>query len=462
VNKEKTVNVKMEGVRPIQAESAERSVLGGMLNEVEVVDLAAERLLPNDFFNPGNKAIFSAMTELRAAGQAVDSVTVSQFLSDHKILDQVGGAGYVVELSMGVLSLVSVPTSIETVRTKAMLRDIQQMAFRAVYMVDELQHDPALVVQTVEKDLQAILNRNSQNAGAKRWMPAKDLVVEAIGAMETAIQRKASGLKMGLYTGLESLDYFTSGPMPGEFWVIAGLPGDGKSALALQFAIAIASKDKKGVGVVSLEMDRKEWLLRAFSGVSGVNIRKMREGSMTDGELLSIAGEGGWGDWMAGLPLFLEDGHDMNNLTIFRSACRKLKQEHDVACIIVDYIQLLSEGSADKKNRREEEVAAISRTIKALARELSIPIIGLAQLNRNAANGSPSIHHLRESGSLAADPDTVLLLSRQECSEDQMTEGLYPTTITIGKQRNGPAGIDIATIFQGRYCRFIESARVAK
>ncbi len=467
----KTIQIQLEGLAPIHSADAERAVLGAMLSDPEhVIDQATEVLATEDFFNPAHQELYRTLGEMRNKGMPIDPVTVLQYLEDRKLDEAIGGAPVLGELAAGVLSVLTAPQHIQTVRAKSILRHLQQACARIVYNAQERQHELEEVLDEAEKLVFEITDRGVTQTIAE---PRK-VVVKTIEMIERTCELK--GRYDGLATGFDELDQLTTGFKEGEMIVIAARPGVGKTALALTMAKNFLKerycKDqdrfvKPGhpVGIFSLEMSAQQLMLRLLASMANVRLQAIREGSLskTDLDSLSmVAAE------VAELPIYIDES-SMLTVNQLRAKARRMRQMHKVEIIIIDYLQLLTSTSEKARDNRQVEVAEISRGIKALARELKIPIIVLAQLNRKPEEGNqePAIHHLRESGSIEQDADVVMLLSRafeKDQDDEAMADkrgNVFRAKLNIAKQRNGPTD-KIDLLFHGEYTRYESMPRQLK
>jgi len=457
------VSIQLEGLPAIHSLDSERSVLGAMLSDPEhLIDMASEQLRAEDFFHPAHQVLFSILLEMRNTGKPIDPATVFQYLDDRKLADSVGGAPLLGELSAGVISMLTAPEHIKTVRNKSLLRHLQQACAQIVYSAQERQHEVEAVLDEAESQIFKI----TETGVSQSFLSAQKVVPGTIEIIERTIAMK--GKYEGLATGIDELDQMTTGFKPGEMIVVAARPGVGKTALALTFAKNFLKEryDEKlerfikpghPVGFFSLEMSAQQLMLRLLASYSNVSLQSMREGRLSQQELdaLSVVAEE-----VAGLPLHIDES-SMLNIGQLRAKGRRLKQMHKVSALIIDYLQLLSSTSEKARDNRQVEVAEISRGIKGLARELEIPIIVLAQLNRKPEEGNqdPALHHLRESGSIEQDADIVMLLSRKfEKEEGEAPCAPFKATLHVAKQRNGPTG-KVDLVFHGAYTRYESAPR---
>ncbi|MDD5262023.1 MAG: replicative DNA helicase [Methylacidiphilales bacterium] len=460
----KNVSFSIEGLPAIHSPEAERSVLGAMLSDPDqIIDLAeSSGLTFNDFFQPAHQELFKALTDMRSRGMAIDPVTLLQYLDDRKLGDTVGGPALLGELSAGVVSVLTAPSHIQTVRQKSILRHLQQACAKIVYDSQDRQHEVDEVLDEAEKIIFEIADRGVTNSTVK----PKELVLKTIEIIERTMKMK--GRYDGMATGFNELDKLTTGFKAGEMVVIAARPGVGKTALALSMAKNFISKryDEKldrfvepgyPVGFFSLEMTAEQLMLRMLASCANVKLQSIRDGKMSHQDLEGITI---MAEQVATMPLYVDES-SMLSINQLRAKARRMKKMFGIQVLIIDYLQLLTSTSEKARDNRQVEVAEISRGIKALAKELAIPIIVLAQLNRKPEEGNqePALHHLRESGSIEQDADVVMLLSRVfDKDSDESSRSGYKATLNIAKQRNGPTD-KIQLRFLGEYTRYEDEPR---
>ncbi|MFH1067392.1 MAG: replicative DNA helicase [bacterium] len=468
------VSIKLEGLPAIQSAESERSLLGAMLSDpTAVVDQAMEeKIRPEDFFNPAHQELFRALTGMRNANMPIDPGTVLQYLEDRKLTDIVGGPALLGELAAGVVSVLTAPAHMKTVRQKSLLRHLQQVCAQIVYHIHEKQHD----VEGIMDEAESLIFGITDKAVSQSISSSRQVVESALELVEKIKKSKSKGLYSGIPSGFDALDALTTGFKPGEMIVIAARPGMGKTALALSMAKNFIKEryDEKEdrflkpgyrVGVFSLEMTNQQLMLRLLASHANLGLQKIREGNLSESDLRGLRDIA---DEVAEMPLFLDES-SMLTVSQLRAKARRMKQLYGVEIFIVDYLQLLTSSSEKARDNRQVEVSEISRGIKALALELKIPIIILSQLNRRPeeGRGEPALHHLRESGSIEQDADVVMLLSRVENNAGEPEtikhgEGFATKyRLNIAKQRNGPTD-SVNLLFHGMYTRFDSMPREAK
>jgi replicative DNA helicase len=441
----------------LYSQEAERAVLGSMMARPDVViDQVTEKLRRDDFFVPAHQELFDTFVAMRDALIPVDITTTHQYLIDGKLADVVGSPGILAELINGFASHLNVGSYINIVREKSILRQLQETCSTIVQDIADHTDSVVEVLDRAEGGIFAIADQ----AMTQSTVRARDEIEKAIQLIESFQKKK--GKLIGIPTGFAKLNALTTGWQNGDMVVLAARPGVGKTALALTFARHAMNarydeerddwvKPGYGVGIFSLEMTNAQLMLRLLSSYASESMQQVRQGTLDEQQLQKlkmIAEE------MKTYPLFLDDS---SYLTIhqLRAKARRMKDLYGIDLLIIDYLQLLHSESDQAKDSRQNEVAEISRGIKALAKELKIPIIVLAQLNRKSeeANAEPALHNLRESGAIEQDADVVMMLHREKVEEDAPPTPMMPYKLIIAKQRNGPTDkLDI--IYHAPYTRF--------
>ncbi|MFZ5806392.1 MAG: replicative DNA helicase [Verrucomicrobiota bacterium] len=469
-----TVEVKLEGMPAIHSLESERSLLGAMLSEPEtVIDEAVDKgLRAEDFFNPAHQELFRALQDMRNKSTPIDTSTVLQYLADRKLTETVGGAALLGDLAAGVVSVMTAPAHIRTVRQKSILRRLQHACTKIVYDAHERQHDVDAVVDEAESLIFGI----TDHAASQQISSSRQVVDQALELIVHIAKHRGKGLYSGIPSGFDDLDRLTTGFKGGEMIVLAARPGVGKTALALSMAKNFVKEryDEKEdrfvkpghrVGIFSLEMTTQQLMLRLLAAHANVSLQKIREGNLSDQEIMGLRAVA---DEMAELPLFMDESSILT-ISQLRAKARRMKQMHGTEIFIIDYLQLLTSTSDKARENRQVEVSEISRGIKALALELNVPIIVLSQLNRRPEDSmaEPALHHLRESGSIEQDADVVMLLNRVETKEGETETVQHKNTfatrckLNIAKQRNGPTD-KIDLLFRGECTLFESMPRLAK
>lgn len=446
---------------------AEKAVLGCMMAQPgDVIDTATEVLVKEDFFVPAHQEIFAALREMYNSQQAIDVMTIHQWLTDRKLAEAVGSPGILAELLVGFATHLNVGSYIKIVKDKGLLRCLQKACSMIVQDIADMPDSVSSVLDRAESEIFKVTNLGLTQS----TVTARQEIDKAITLIEKFQGRK--GRLPGLQTGFHKLDEYTGGWKSGEMIVLAARPGQGKTALALTFAQhalrerydeATDAWKKPGysVGVFSLEMTNEQLMLRMLASQASEGLQRIRQGDLDDHSMqkLRMIAED-----MKEWPLCLDDSSFLT-INQLRGKARRMKQQYKIDLLVIDYLQLLRSESAQAKDNRQNEVAEISRGIKALAKELEIPIIILAQLNRRSeeAKAEPALHNLRESGAIEQDADVVLLLHRIDAEKDEdgnerQIGPVIPYSLNIAKQRNGPTDkLDI--LFHAPYTRFEDPVR---
>jgi replicative DNA helicase len=414
---------------------AERSILGAILLDNFAYNQAAEHLRVEDFSLDSHRRIYSRMVDLQESSRPIDMITLIEELERHKELQSIGDVGYVSSLLDGVPDRPSIEHYVKIVRDKALLRGLIHAANTAVARASD-QSEPA---EDVLNDTEAAIFQLSEKRIGRGFLGIQEIVRESFGSVDKLLER---GQRItGLATHYEKLDEMTSGLQAAELVIIAARPSMGKTALAMNIAENAAIRDQKVVGVFSLEMSREALLLRLLCSTAEVDAHKMRTGSLWRDDMDKVVRAM---EQLAQAPIFIDDSPGIT-LSEMRAKARRLKQANQgrLDLIVVDYLQLMSGGSRRFENRTQE-VSAISRGLKALAKEMHVPVIALSQLSRapesRGGDHRPQLADLRESGSIEQDADLVMFIFREEVynQDDPALHGM--AEIIISKQRNGPVG----------------------
>jgi len=423
----------MAGRVPPQSIEAEEAVLGGILVDNRALDHAVETLTAEDFYREAHRRIFQALIDLDERGEPSDVITITECLKRRGDLEAVGGAASVAELVDRTATASNVGFYAKIVRDKAILRrlveagsDIAQRASMGAADVGEL-------LDQAEQGVLDIANRRM-----RPFSRLEEIIVSTVGQIEEMY--KNPDALTGIPSGLIDLDKLTSGFQPADLIIIAGRPSMGKSALATNIGQYAAAHTGKAVGMFSLEMSKESLVMRMLCGEARIDSVKIRTGTLTDEDFPRLAMAAGQ---LADLPFFIDDTPSLSVLEL-RAKARRLKRENEdrggMGLIIVDYLQLMQ--AHRQVDNREQEISLISRSLKALAKELDIPVIALSQLNRGVesrADKRPLMSDLRESGAIEQDADVIAFVYRDDfynrASPDQGV-----AEVIISKQRNGPQG----------------------
>ena len=440
---------------PPHSVEAEQGVLGSMLiSPRDTIAECVEKINEEYFYVPAHQTIYTVLVELWNAGQAIDLITFTQVLRDRNLLEGVGGAAFVTSLFTFVPTAANVQYYIDIVRDKYILRSIIAAATESVRRAYEEQDEVGNLLDEVEQKIFAV----GEDRFKGQMLSMKDQVMEAIESIEKLYERK--GGITGISTGFVEFDRMTSGMHPSEMIVIAARPSMGKTALAMNIAEHVAVNEKLSVGVFSLEMSSQQLVQRLLCSRARVNLQKVRDGFLGERDFPSLTAAA---SKLAEAKIFIDDSASLTILEL-RAKARRLKAQQDVQLIIVDYLQLLRSTSRRAQDNRQLEISEISAGLKGLAKELKIPLIVVAQLNRQPearSGGKPRLSDLRESGSIEQDADLVGLLVRPEIyeeDEEARAEKAGEAELIIAKQRNGPVG-EISLTFLKEFTRFEDRAR---
>ena len=413
---------------------AERSILGAIMLDNLAYNEAAEHLKPEDFSLDSHRRIFTRMVDLAESSRPIDMITLVEELDRRKELEAIGDVGYVSGLVDGVPDRPSIEHYIKIVRDKALLRGLIHAANAAISRASD-QSDPA---EEILNDAEAAIFQLSEKRIGRGFMGVQDIVKESFGSVDALLQR---GQRItGLATHYTDLDEMTSGFQRADLIIIAARPSMGKTAFAMNIAENASIEDQKVVGMFSLEMSREALLLRLLCSRARVDSHKMRTGSLWRDDMTKVVHAM---EQLAHAPIFIDDTPGIA-LSEMRAKARRLQQSQGkLDLLIVDYLQLMSGGGRRYENRTQE-VSAISRGLKALAKELSVPVVALSQLSRapesRGGDHRPQLSDLRESGSIEQDADVVAFIFREEVYKQDDPDLQGKAELIIAKQRNGPTG----------------------
>ena len=427
-----------------QSPEAERSVLGAILLDNHMLDVALDKLKAEDFFQDNHKRIFAQMIELRDKHGAIDLVTLTNWLQRTNELEAVGGAAYLSQLVDGVPRITNVDHYARIVKEKSVLRsvifaahDIQQKAMEATDDADAiLDHAESRLFEIAE---------NRVGAGL---VSMKELVT---GSFARISQLFDSGKRItGVSTGYHQLDDLTSGLQPSDLIVLAARPSVGKTAFALNLATNVGVRNALPVAIFSLEMSKQSLLMRLVSDQASVDSHKFRSGHLPREDRAKITDTL---NFLSATPLWIDD---LGGTTVIEmgAKCRRMKRDKGLSLVIIDYLQLIA--ARGRFNSRNEEVASMTRGLKAMAKDLEVPVVVLSQLTRapEKENRAPVLSDLRDSGAIEQDADLVMFLHRPDMFKEGATqEERAVTQLNIAKQRNGPTDMLYFTFLQ-RYTRF--------
>jgi replicative DNA helicase len=447
---------------PPHSPEAEQGVLGcALLSPNECLGECIEKLKDGGqefFYDLRHQTIYETMAAMFNSREAVDLITVQQKLKDNQLLEQIGGIAYLSQLQDAVPSAANLAYYLEIVREKYLLRKMISTCTEVVGRVYDYEGDVDTLMDEVERDVLRISESRVQGD----VLTTKDLVNKAIGTIENYFSRK--GVLSGIATGFPDLDRMTDGLHGSEMIVIAARPSMGKTSLAMNMVENVVLEQKLPTAVFSLEMSAESLVLRMMCSIARVNLRSIREGFMSESDFPKLTSAAGR---LANAPLFIDDSAGLSILQL-RARARRLHQQHGVKLFVVDYLQLVHSTARRSQENRQQEIADISSGLKALAKELKVPVIVLSQLNRELEKDKsrkPRLSDLRESGAIEQDADVVGLLYKPNAGDDEdaaatdEADGI-PVNLLIAKQRNGPTG-DVNLTFLKPYTRFESAAKVS-
>ncbi len=430
---------------PPQNIEAEQAVLGAIFLEPSSLTVASEVLIPEDFYRAAHQKIFDVMLNLNDKGKAVDLVTVTEELAAAKLLEDTGGVSYLSELAASVPTAANIEYYAKIVEEKSLLRRLIRTATTIASDGYSREDEVESLLSEAEKSILEVAQK--KKAGA--FHNIKDVLVRTYDNIETIANRV--GDVTGIPTGFAELDRMTAGFQRNDLIIVGARPSVGKTAFALNIAQNVATKAQENVAIFSLEMGAEQLVMRMLCAEGNINAQNLRTGSLTDedwGKLTMAMGS------LSNSGIFIDDTPGVK-IGELRSKCRRLKQEHGLGMILIDYLQLIL-GDGRSGENRQQEVSEISRSLKALARELEVPVIALSQLSRGVEQRQdkrPMMSDIRESGSIEQDADIVAFLYRDDYY-DKESENKDIIEIIIAKQRNGPVGT-VQLAFVKEYNKFV-------
>jgi replicative DNA helicase len=442
---------------PPHSVEAEQGVLGSMLlSPRQAIAECVEKINEQYFYIPAHQTIYSVLVDLWNAGQAIDLITFTQVLRDRNLLESVGGAAFVTSLFTFVPTAANLEYYLEIVRDKYILREIISAATESVRRAYEEQDEVNNLLDEVEQRIFAV----GEDRFKGQLLSMKEQVMSTLESIEKLFENK--GAITGVSTGFRDLDKLTSGLHRSEMIVIAARPSMGKTALAMNIAEHAAIEAKLPVAIFSLEMSAQQLVQRMLCSRARVNLAKTRDGFLAEADFPKLTHAA---SKLAEAKIFIDDTASLSILEL-RAKARRLKTQQDIQLIIIDYLQLVRSTSRRAQDNRQLEISEISGGLKGLAKELNIPIVVVAQLNRNpeirtgSGKGVPRLADLRESGSIEQDADVVGLLMREEYyadTDEEREELKGKAELIIAKQRNGPIG-GVKLTFLNEFTRFVDRA----
>ncbi len=427
---------------------AEQSVIGAMLMDPMAIDTAGEMLVGEDFYSKQNGIVYDAIQELRSENKPADPVTLSARLKEKGVPEEMAGPEFVRDIIAAVPTSANVKHYAQIVYEKSTLRrlirvsqDISEDCYSGTDKLD------TILENTEKKVFNLVQSRNS-----REFEPISEVVMKALRRIEEA--SKTQGNVTGIPTGFIDLDNMLSGLQRSDLVIVAARPSMGKTAFVLSIADYVAFRKKMSVAIFSLEMAKEQLVNRLFSMEAKIDAQNIRSGNLSEKE---------WEDLMeasetiSASKIIIDDTPGIS-MTELRSRCRKYKLEEDIQMVLIDYIQLMSSGG--RVESRQQEISEISRGLKALARELNVPVLVLSQLNRavdTRSGNRPVLSDIRESGSIEQDADVIMFLYRDDYYNPD-TEKKNVAEVIVAKQRNGPVGT-IELTWQPKYTRFVNTAK---
>ncbi len=429
---------------PPQSIEAEQSVIGSMLIDKEVIPVVMEVLKPEDFYRPDHKEIYDVIIELFDRAQPIDLITVSERLKLHGKLELVGGLEYLTNIATEVPTTANVKHYAKIVEEKSLLRKLIRASSDIVELGFSASEEVSFILDKAEQNIFDILQKRSSQG----FVPIKDVLVDTFNKLEELYNNK--GHITGIPTGFSDLDFKTSGLHNSDLVLVAARPAMGKTAFALNLAQNAAVHSGVPVAVFSLEMSKEQLVNRMLCSEAMVDSNKMKTGQLEDNDWQKVARALGP---LSEAPIFIDDTPGIS-ITEIRAKCRRLKLEHNLGLVVIDYLQLM-QGSKSRGENRQQEISEISRSLKILAKEINIPVICLSQLSRAAETRTdhrPILSDLRESGAIEQDADIVMFLYRDDYYNPD-TEKKNIAEVILAKHRSGSTGT-VELVWLGQYTKF--------
>ena len=432
---------------PPHSVEAEQAVLGGLMLAPEAFDRVNDQLTENDFYRRDHRLIYRAIRELSDKGRPFDAVTLGEWFESQGKLEQVGDGAYLIELASTTPSAANISAYAEIVRDKAVLRQLIEVGTEIVN--DGFQpegRESAELLASAEKAVFQIAEAGAR--GRTDFVAMPNALKDAFEELRNRFEN--GGNITGLPTGYNDFDAMTAGLQPTDLIILAARPAMGKTTFALNIAEFAAIKSKKGVAVFSMEMSASQLAMRLISSNGRINAQRLRTGQLEDEDWARVTGAI---KMLKETKIFIDDTPGLSP-EVLRSKCRRLKREHDLGLVVIDYLQLMSvPGNSEN---RATEISEISRSLKGLAKELNVPVIALSQLNRSLETRTdkrPVMADLRESGAIEQDADMIVFIYRDDYYNKENSPDKGLAEVIIGKQRSGPTG-SFKLKFFGEYTRF--------
>lgn len=432
---------------PPQNIEAEQSVLGAILIEQSAIAKISDILQPEDFYREAHKLVYRSAITLFERGEAIDFITVIDMLRREEGLERAGGISYITSLANGVPTAANIVFHAKIVQEKSLLRRLIHAATDIAAMGYAESEEVERVLDHAEQKILEVATRKI----GQDFAPIKEIIFSTLDKIDE--MHKAKGGITGLSTGFTNLDKLTGGFQRSDLILIAARPSMGKTAFVLNVAQHMATRDKKSVVIFSLEMPREQLAMRMMCAEGLIDSQHFRTGAMSNEEWAKLVDAA---DRLSASPMFIDDTAGVNAVEL-RNKARRISKEHGLDCIIIDYLQLMDGGAHSRIDNRQQQISDISRSLKALARELQVPVIALSQLSRgpeSRTSRKPMLSDLRESGSLEQDADMVAFLYREDYYNPE-TEKKNLTELIIAKNRNGPTET-VELYFHKNFTRFTD------
>jgi replicative DNA helicase len=420
---------------------AEQAILGGILINNDALNQVVDILSDEDFYREAHALIFNGMLTLYNRDDPVDLITLSQVLKEKGVLEKIGGTAYLASLAEATSTSAGIVYHSEIVKDLAMRRDLINQCSNISEVCFQSTNDTEEILDLAERSVFQIAERRID----QNFYPIDEVVKKSFKRIETTSGRKITGIS----TGFTDFDERTSGLQPSDLIIIAGRPSMGKTALALNIAYNAALEEKVGVAIFSLEMSSLQLGIRLLGSDAMIDAWKLRKGSLQDDDYLRLTDSA---NRISELPIYIDDSSGLSALEM-KAKARRLKKKHDISLLIIDYLQLMQ--SKRSVESRQLEISDISRSLKALAKDLDIPVIAVSQLNRKVEdrpNKRPLLADLRESGAIEQDADLIVFIYREEMY-NRTDENRGKAELIIAKHRNGPTG-NVNLTFREQFTKF--------
>ena len=439
------------GRNPPQNISAEQAALGSMLLQEDAILHGVDILRPEDFYKKSHQIIFKCILELFEKSRGVDLVTLTEELNRVNLLEEIGGVTYLTNLINSVPTAANIEYYIKIIEEKSILRNLINSATKIISMGYEEKEDAKVLLDKAEHLVFEISQRNIKQS----FVSIKELITDSYEKIEDLYHREE--FITGVSSGFDEFDEITTGFQPSEFIVIAGRPAMGKTAFCMSVAQYASISKNTPIAIFSLEMSKSQLVQRMLFSEARIDAQNLRKGRLAEKDWAPLSNAAGR---LSSAPIFIDDTAGITCLEI-KAKARRLKAQHNLGLVIIDYLQLIA--SAGRVENRQQEISEISRSLKGLARELNVPIIAVSQLSRaveQRIERRPRLSDLRESGAIEQDADLVVFIYREEYYKPK-TEKKGIAEVIISKQRNGPTG-KVELTFVKEYAKFEDLARISE